>query len=262
MIFNMTGGGSASLNFKVTGGEEAPANPPDNTIWINTSDKITGWVFSATEPEEPTEGLVWITTGSASTSAFNALKKNSIMVYPLSAKQYIGGTWVDKTAKSWQDGEWRDWMVYLFRDGDEYESLTGGWKALIEIDSHGDATSNLTITNTGSVLQLAKTAKSWSIAYAAKKIDLTSFTAVSFEISKNSWIYGDSNAYIGIFDAITATAPTAYSLAAQASTAKDEAGTYSVDVSGLTGEYYIGFLMTSITESESFDIQISKVYLK
>lgn len=42
-------GGSSPLNFKVVGNPK-PANPKENTIWIDTNEKITGWEFSATEP--------------------------------------------------------------------------------------------------------------------------------------------------------------------------------------------------------------------
>ena len=54
-------------------------------------------------------GQVWISTGTSSLVAFNAVKKNGIEVYPISAKQYIGGAWVDVEAKSYQDGVWVDW---------------------------------------------------------------------------------------------------------------------------------------------------------
>lgn len=113
MILNMSGGGGgASLNFKVVGGTAAPNNPKENTIWVNTDAEITGWVFSATEPETASEGMVWISVGTSSPVAFNALKKNNITVYPLTAKQYVSGAWVDKEAKSYQSGTWKD-MHYI-----------------------------------------------------------------------------------------------------------------------------------------------------
>ena len=54
MIFNLSGGGSsgASLNFKVVGGTTEPANPSENTIWVNTDEPITSWIFSAKNPVE------------------------------------------------------------------------------------------------------------------------------------------------------------------------------------------------------------------
>ena len=126
---NTGGGGVGGLNFQVIGGTTAPNNPKENTIWVNTSTKITGWVFSATQPTRAT-GMVWISVGASSPVAFNALKKNNITVYPLSAKQYVSGAWLDKTAKTYQNGAWVDWMPEgaLFYHGDQIVDVTGGWQ--------------------------------------------------------------------------------------------------------------------------------------
>lgn len=114
------GGGSGGLNFQVIGGTTAPNNPKENTIWVNTSTKITGWVFSATQPTGAT-GMVWISTGASSPVAFNALKKNNITVYPISAKQYVSGAWVEKTAQVYKNGAWADFApepFYIFKSGE------------------------------------------------------------------------------------------------------------------------------------------------
>lgn len=109
---NAGGGGVGGLNFKVVGGTTQPANPTENMIWVNTSKTITDWVFSATQPAAA-PGRVWISTGAASNFEFNALKKNGIMVYPMSAKQYVNDALVDVTAMSYQDREWREWVTYI-----------------------------------------------------------------------------------------------------------------------------------------------------
>lgn len=110
------GAGGMSLNFKVVGGRSQPAFPVENMIWVNTSAPITGWVFSAEEPTAPAEGLVWISTGKVSPVEFNAVRRNSIMVCPLAARQYVGG-WLDKEARTYQGGEWMDWITYIIREG-------------------------------------------------------------------------------------------------------------------------------------------------
>ena len=118
-----------NLNFKVVGGTTEPQNPIENTIWVNTDVEITGWLFSITEPEEPVEGMVWICTGATSLTAFNAfnaLEKNGIQVFPVFAKQYIEGTWVEKTEKSWQNGEWSEWAIPVFTNGTLLEGCTVG----------------------------------------------------------------------------------------------------------------------------------------
>lgn len=126
MILNMTGGG-APLNFKVVGGTAEPASPAENMIWVHTDAEITGWVFSPEAPDSPAEGLVWIKTGLSSAVAFNALKKNGIYVYPISANQYISGAWVSVTAKSFIGGAWAEWLTYLYNKGDKCLTLIGDW---------------------------------------------------------------------------------------------------------------------------------------
>jgi len=121
--------GGTSLNVKVVGGTSVPANPKENTIWVKTDVYITGYYFQAKQPEGMQQGEIWISTGMESQVAFNAIKKGSVMVYPLSAKQYISGALVDVTAKSYQGGEWVEWIPAgaLYWLGNELTSKTGGW---------------------------------------------------------------------------------------------------------------------------------------
>ena len=126
--FKHGAGGGTSLNFKVVGGTAEPAKPKENMIWLDTDTKITSWAFRAAEPETPAEGMIWISTGASSTAPFNALKKNGIQVYPLYAKQYVSGAWVDVDAKSYQNGAWVDWWNgHLYEYGNLHEQVTGGW---------------------------------------------------------------------------------------------------------------------------------------
>lgn len=116
------GGGGADLNFDVKAYATEvlllAATPKENTIGVVTGTPIAGYIFSATQPDTITEGVVWFLTGATSTVEFNALKKNNITVYPISAEQYISGEWVDKTAKIYQGSVWVDWLTYLFKEGE------------------------------------------------------------------------------------------------------------------------------------------------
>lgn len=127
MIINMTGGGSggAALNFKVVPGLTQPGTAAENTIWVKV-EKIASWYFSATQPENMADYDVWFQTGTSSRVEFNALKKNSIQVYPLSARQYNGGNLTAVDAMSYQNGEWVSWIPYLYNDGVGIEDFTLG----------------------------------------------------------------------------------------------------------------------------------------
>ena len=240
MIFNMSGGGAA-LNFKVVGNPQ-PENPSENTIWINTDAEITGWAFSASEPENPVDGDVWITIGTASMVAFNALKNNSIMVYPMTAKQYIGGAWVGVTAKSYQGGAWVDWFPYLYSPGNECEDITGGWvcKAWQMSTDAGSATQTFNIARNGDNLTFTKTGQVGAVMHTANKIDLSNAKNIHF----NGEMYpGSTGRWAGFFvwpdlNGRYWSSNAVKQVQCSNNTTKSE---FTLDVSDLDGAYYIGF---------------------
>lgn len=157
------------LNFKVVGGTIQPTSPSENMIWVNTDVEISEWMFSATEPEAPIEGMVWITTDTKSTTSFNALKKNGIQLYPVSAKQYVNGAWVDKTIKSNQGDEWVEAAiprVYIFKSGEG---------ALVTTKSRSGRNSSVTLTQ-DSIAFYCGTGDTGTVIQTQNPISLTSFS--------------------------------------------------------------------------------------
>ena len=45
-------GGGGGLNLKVVGGTTQPTNPRENTIWVNTTTAITGYVQRRADIED------------------------------------------------------------------------------------------------------------------------------------------------------------------------------------------------------------------
>lgn len=155
-LYGFGGGGGAALNFKVVGGLELPINPKENTIWVKTDVDITGWVFSATEPDiedDGKDGSVWFKTGTTSPVEFNALRKNGVKVYPLSVKQHVGNAWVNKIAQSYQNNRWNEWIPeFFYKDGVEDDQYP------INIETIGNASfekteSAITLTSSSSTAQ-------------------------------------------------------------------------------------------------------------
>lgn len=238
MILNMVGGGgSGGLNFSVVGGTSHPGNPKENTIWVNTETEISGWVFSASEPEVPAEGMVWITTGTSSTIEFNALKKNGIQVYPISAKQYVSGAWVDKTAKSYQDGQWKTWIAWLYNNGNQFSDVTGGW--VVRNASGGTGS----ITADGKIqLRYSGYYDQHSTAYTQKKIDFTNRNVLTVEADISLAPHADfSQLHVIISEQNTEGYPHAL-FVARVSTATQATGKVAVElnVTDYQGAYYVG----------------------
>lgn len=224
--FKHGAGGGTPLNFKVVGGTTEPASPKENTIWVNTSTAITSWIFSASEPENPTEGMAWFTTGASSPTAFNALKKNGIQVYPLSVKQYVSGAWVDLEGKSYQNGEWVDWCTYLFMGGNQYTQLTGGWK----IDRNGGI--NVTIGQTIDFEIIMASARDAAV-FTNNKVDLTNFKTLEFVVNVTSV----GNVHVGITTNNSGSVPTFTAKKTITTTGQHIA---TVDLKSIYGEYYVG----------------------
>lgn len=183
--FKHGAGGGSSLNFKVVGNPQ-PENPKENTIWIDTDTEITSWVFGTTAPEAA-EGMVWVQTGTTSPAEFNALKKNSIQVYPTMAKQYVGGAWVSKTAKTYRGGAWAEWALYLYKDGNLCEGITGGWqtRGWLEGGNGSYALEPTATYGTTSVTITSSTTNSYQytgVWEPKKDIDLTNIKTIRFHV--------------------------------------------------------------------------------
>ena len=233
--------GGTSLNFKIIPytTEEAllAATPAENTIGIITDTKITSWIFAVSEPSEPAEGMLWIKTGDSSPVAFNALKKNGIMICPISAMQYVSGAWVSVTAKSYVGGSWVNWITYLYNNGDTCDDVTGGWVGYSKKTSSGLGTAvTPTITYEADHVVFAATSTSYPAAMfcTKEKIDLSNRTMLYFDgfvTTKTVYlsVWTDIGDYVTSNQVLAATIDVG-----------DRAVT-GVDVSALEGSYYVGF---------------------
>ena len=235
------GNGSGNgLNFKVVGGTTQPENPKENTIWVNTDTAITAWVFSATAPENPAEGMVWIITGEESTVPFNALKKNVIRICPISVKQYSAGVWNVKTAKSYMNGEWAEWWNGdLFDYGNVFESVTGGYVAIAKplVSGTNGSVPSISYNSDGS-RQIYPGNKNGGMYHTVNKIDLSNYTTLKF-LGRVVDPEGYGRSGIGAWSKIGST--VVENLVVDSTGNNSSYVTRSIDVSNLSGEYYIGF---------------------
>lgn len=241
----------SSLNFNLVGNPQ-PASPTENTIWIDTDAKITSRIFSATAPENPSEGMVWILTGTSSTVEFNALKKDGIQVYPLSAKQYVSGAWVDVTAMSYQGGKWVEWFVWngeLYDSGKEYESVTGGWFITNGRTSGYDLGEG---TKNADNITLSCPDESTSVAATTtKSIDLTNYSTLKVnitDIKRFVVLVIDKNQNMGNTGA--------------ADLWIEGTGVFSLDVSSFTGSYYVSFSTWHANDEGATRAEFDKVWME
>lgn len=232
MIFNMTGGG-APLNFKVVPNPQ-PDTAKENTIWVDT-DRINNYYFSATQPEGMVDYDVWFPVGTSSTVEFNALKKGGIQVYPLSAKQYVGGALVSKTAKSYQNGKWVDWMLLIYNNATSFENtdVLGGKGFYITANSPG-RNGTLTKTADGISINSNSDANLTTVSHDSK-VSFVGRTTLHVLWEGGDTSYDKNMQGIGIFDVNN----TNYVSSAKAFLAKTQTGKYeaTLDISNVSNGY-------------------------
>ena len=198
---------------------------------------------------------VWIQTGTSSPAEFNALKKNGITVYPIAAKQYLGGALVDKTASIYKNDTWIDLMSFLIRNGSDITSITGGWDVCYwgHTSTHQRTTPVITWSGDALIMDINQSSMSewygdycYHWGYGAKNaVDLTDVKSI--ELICDSYAYGGSypeddggHAWTKLVVGKSKdSSPVAAATIASRATVKNK--TITLDVSNLTGVYYIGF---------------------
>ena len=230
------------LGFEVVGGTTEPASPSENMIWVNTDAEITSWIFSATQTETTAEGMVWFKTALASPAEFNALKKNSVMVYPIATKQYVSGAWVSKTAKIYQDSTWEDVLstIYLFKSG------TGNLVDFTKKLSH--STSGYACTITPSNITASSYVNDGEAGYVSfyttSKVDLTGYSTLYFDVKVTKAWDGEEPTFGVASATIPASEIGINKFTAKKSLAVSSRKTISVDItnidSGYVGAWAVG----------------------
>ena len=176
-------------------------------------------------------GQVWIKPNDAGTISFEALKRdNRIVLHPGEVYMYnqSGGWNRQKTVKVYQNGEWKDledpsapetpdspWDGYYFNNGNQYEGVTGGWGAWSSGATIGDT---IAVTNAG--------------ASTNNKVDLTNVSKLWFDSPSGSGAFGN----LGVLCVTSEKNAASNNIKASVQV---RAGRGSLDVSGLTGTYYI-----------------------
>ena len=172
-------------------------------------------------------GTVWFPTGATSFVAFNALKKNSIMIYPISAKQYIGGAWVDKTSKIYRDDAWDDVklpIVYFVENG----------KLKVTLKNYSTSGATMTITEDSAGYVTIKGNKEGYHAWHVMA-DLTGYKTMAVTTAASS--AANTACWLCVWPS-TETTPKYDN--ASAKVRLQATGTVTVDVSSLDGEHFVG----------------------
>lgn len=255
-------GGGSDLNFKVVGGTSGPASPVENTIWVVTDAAISRWDFRAEgNPSwaEP-EGTVFITSSTDPVNIhFNAIKNATkgirIFLQLLGCIQYSAGAWRKREAYIYQGGVWKQFSnvaLYLYNNGDQCTNVSGGWKVLA--DGSGSIESTCLRVKVGS---------DWSGAQISNNssVNMTNYSKLNVEVANYN-----RECYLGIND----TAPNNYAWNSESfnNQANCEAittitanGTVSLDISSMSGSFYVWLATRGVDAGVLLGCDITKVWL-
>ena len=226
-----SGGDTEGLNYTVVGGTTQPGNPIENTVWISTDQAITGHAIGAREPDAPVDGMVWIQTVAFSSAALSVLQDPAVTVYPIMAKQYSAGAWVKRTMEVYLDGVW----VPPF-DGRFY---LNGESFVPTVDQRDP--SNAVITENADRLTLSTVASNVSQVFRVfGPVPLDDLRTLSMTGYFSDGVNGSH--YADLFINPTRGATTSSNTAAvqhNVSSSTTKAFTVTLDVSAFTGLFYV-----------------------
>ena len=203
------------------------------------------------------EGMVWFPSGTSSRTEFNALKKNRIMVYPSTAKQYVNGAWVQKAAQTYQGGKWVPWWDgVLYNRGTIDQFTTGGY-------TFWGGDSDCYCWSEGNGIKMYNSTYSTSYLVFNNRIDLAGVSKLQLVFDSVNTEYNGTTVSL----LIGSNKSTSVNVLGQASKSKSYdsevmSGTLTIDTSKIDGGYvYVKFYTTGNYNEGYFYIREVKAVL-
>ena len=201
----------------------ADVSPPTRTVDIDVDYVVVIAYFSATINITYPAGSTCTCSDGTTTLSAPDTSGTWVCTVPNAGKWTVTSTDGDKSksgdALITTDGQTESvtllYITYLFKDGETYDSLTGGWQGTIDSEKKA--------------IRLDAAAGKTNSVWTKSKVDLTNFSTVSARTN--------SNAYIG-FNIIIASAINTSGQVATASLNGTETE-LSLDISSITGEYFV-----------------------
>ena len=213
-----TGGGEG---FAVVSGLTEPARPKENMIWVKSDKTGKKYVFAEAAPEAPAEGLIWFSaTGDGIITQANVYADGAWN--RVDAYMYLSGTWVHITSA----------IVYLYNKGDTCNAVSGGWEAARWYINSGAPGSVPGLTYGDSSLAVSYTGQEGLLETRAS-VNLDKIRKVCAVISGNT----NANSYLAVS---TGSGERGFPTNQKSSKSLSN-GTVELDVSALSGNYFVGF---------------------
>lgn len=232
-----TGGG---IKLHVVGGTSRPGSAAENTIWLNTSTAIPKWGIQNDAPGSPAAGEVYITTRNVTSNVLNISSPNAVKVYLGTARQYVNNAWVDLDGQVYYSGSWHKLLTFVYDgslnagEGNFNTAIGGVWVNYRGVYAKNTDSFSLTTNIQGD--QHVNT---------QNVIDFTEVNQVKITFTRHN----EGNHYAQYF-CVYQSSP-AYPAVQYTPPEVANKTTITMDVSGLTGNYYLGYYENANTSAGS-----------
>lgn len=168
-------------------------SPLAENVWISEF-TINGYSGFASIPE----GTVWVETALESAVQFNTLKKNALLVYPKSVKQYVDGEWESMDAYVYQDNAWvqfsSDFPEYWFHyAGHGWNQEMGAYKQWGSVGTVGTDEISIPVQTANYGQDGVKVG-----IYQETAFDFTNFQKLKFEYKGDIYSSSNEGVFVGI----------------------------------------------------------------
>ena len=265
------GGGKDRLNLRVFGGTTAPSNPKGNDIWVKTSIAIPNnsvfinevvsnfWTGAANGgiyiKFESSNSSTKATTGANIFTYRSGSNLQEFNVIFLGCMQIMNGVWANVEAYIYHNG-WHQfssvWNGELFYQGNQYTEHTGGWTGMVRNPNVSTNVADPANPNLFSDANADPVATAWF--RTVNKVDMTNYRTLKW----TGWGFGSNSGGNYAAHCTVHNNPSTDNGVISDKTFQAE-GTYSMDISGISGAHYITFRAWG---SRGQRISISKVWLE
>ncbi len=217
---------ASGLKLKVVGGESEPENPTNSLIWVNTDTALGDIYIQTLEPSNPSDGDIFVKTFDLYSNAIQISNKPIVVVWIYGIWQRVDDTWVLKNYNCFYDDDWQGSDTLLLSGS---YLLKGSW-------TDYDGT---TISQTSDGITTGITGSGISKTYILTGIDMSAYNYV--DVTYTRWI-GYSGNYRKTTIEIGSVSKTITA---------NETATTTFDISGLTGENAIKMTNTQTDSSQA-----------
>lgn len=264
------GSGGSQLEYTVKGGLSRPANPKPGDIWVETDTPVYAANITSEQAPVPVwdaeEGYVYITTGTfwnKGTSAdFDRRQNYYLFLYPATCVQEIGGKWVRKNAYVYNDtGEWHQFSStqYAIFNAGGATDYSGGWNAYAYKSQSSGSTPKAPTFTLGSTIDISLYGQyvyNMGTVFSEAAIDLTKYSTLVIEVASTQTGGEDG----GFSCSVCAAKQNNWTPVATATNVG--AGTHSIDISSLSGSYYLSLSLGGVGQGHTAKAVINQIILK